>query len=587
MNDPAARLAVIRKILQDQGLDGLILPGADDVLGDYINTPERERRLRWISGASVFAATAIILQDRAILVAEARYRTVLPGTLDRTLWQVVLSPGADPGPTLRALPSGLRLGYDPRQHAAGGRAAMAANLARAGCALAPVPANPVDLAWTDRPAASASPAWLHDIAFAGEASDAKRARIAAQLRADKLTGAVLADPLSVCWLLNLRGGDARTTPMLRARALLHADGAVTLFADPAKLGMDLGEAVSVAPEAGFAPALSERTAGEAWLVDPQAGCFIADRLQAAGALVVAETDPCRIARAVKNPVELAGMRAAQLRDGVAVVEWLAWLAANAPSAGLGEFRAAAMLSEFRARQAMFQGPSFSTISPAGPNGAVPHYVAAEGADRVLQDGDLFLCDSGGQYLDGTTDITRAVAIGTPSALARHDYTLVLKAHIALATLRFPAGTSGQQLDAVARAPLWREGRDYWHGTSHGVGSFLSVHDPPPSLARNESAAPLLPGMVMSIEPGFYRPGHHGIRLENLVEVIDAGAGEDGTPFLGFSPLTRVPFDPALIQTSLLTEAERAWLAAYTETVWTELQALLSPPARALLHAARP
>ncbi|HEY7610978.1 MAG TPA: aminopeptidase family protein P, partial [Alphaproteobacteria bacterium] len=451
----------------------------------------------------------------------------------------------------------------------------------------PVP-NAVDAIWADRPPPPAAPIVPHGAEFAGPPSAEKRADIAKKLAADGIAAAVLTLPDSIAWLLNVRGADVAHSPLPLSFAILKRDGAVDWFVDPRKLtpelGPHLGAEVRARAPAEFAASLAAYR-GEKVQADPAtAAAWIFDRLDEAGAIVVRDADPCLMPKACKNEVELAGIRAAHRRDGAALSKFLAWVVRTAPQGGVSEMAAADKLEAFRRQSNLLRDLSFSTISGAGPNGAIVHYRATEKSDRALKAGELYLVDSGGQYPDGTTDVTRTIAIGAPTPEMRKHFTLVLKGHIALATARFPAGTSGSQLDALARVALWREGLDYDHGTGHGVGQYLCVHEGPQRISKLPNTVALRPGMVVSNEPGYYKAGAYGIRIENLVAVTKLGESEAGE-ILGFETLTLAPVDRALVDTALLSAEEIAWLDAYHARVRAEIGPQLEGEARAWLDAA--
>jgi Xaa-Pro aminopeptidase len=432
--------------------------------------------------------------------------------------------------------------------------------------------------WADRPEPSNAPALVHQDAHSGRSSADKRAEVADWLKREGHDAAVISALDSVAWLLNVRGQDVERTPVALAYVIAHADGTAELFIEPDKvtpeLSQHLGNAVTTRPRAAFAAALGE-LAGKAVAVDPNYGvAAIFHALEAAGAKPVAARDPTILPRAVKNPVEQAGHRAAQARDGAAIARYLHWLSVEASKGGIDELSAAAKLREFRDADPSLRDLSFDTISAAGPHAALPHYRVDEDSNIPIEPGSIYLCDSGGQYLDGTTDITRTVWIGPgePSAEQKDRNTRVLKGHIALARAVFPQGTVGGQLDAFARQFLWAAGVDYAHGTGHGVGSFLSVHEGPQRIAKITGAQTgadqeLLPGMILSNEPGYYKEGAYGIRIENLVLVEKREIeGQEGD-YLGFETLTFAPIDKALVDVSLLTPEERHWWNAYHADVW--------------------
>jgi Xaa-Pro aminopeptidase len=438
-----------------------------------------------------------------------------------------------------------------------------------------------------------APIVAHGAEFAGQSSAEKRAALAKKLAADGardggIAAAVLTLPDSIAWLLNVRGGDVSHSPLPLSFAILRRDGTVDWFVDPRKitpeLGPHLGAEVRVRAPGDLAAALTAFK-GEKVLADPAtAASWIFDRLEEAGASIVRDADPCLMPKACKNEVELSGIRAAHRRDGAALSKFLAWVARAAPKGGVREVAASDKLEAFRRQSNLLRDLSFGTISGAGPNGAIVHYRASAKSDRELKPGELYLVDSGGQYPDGTTDVTRTVAIGAPTPEMKKHFTLVLKGHIALATARFPAGTSGSQLDALARVALWREGLDYDHGTGHGVGQYLCVHEGPQRISKLPNTVALKPGMVVSNEPGYYKTGAYGIRIENLVAVTKVGESEAGE-ILGFETLTLAPIDRALVDTALLSSEEIAWLDAYHTRVRAEIGAQLEGDDRAWLDAA--
>lgn len=580
--DPAARLAALRAELARQGVDGLLIPRADEHLGEYV--PPSAERLAWVSGFTGSAGLAVVLAHRAVLFTDGRYTVQAAQQTDAALWQRAHITETPPHAWLAEHAPGARIGYDPWLH-------TEAALARySSVTLVPLDANPVDTVWSDRPAPPAAPAIAHPLAFAGRSAEEKRAEAAAALAAAKEDAAVLADPHAAAWLLNLRGGDLAHTPLCLAMAILHADGRVALFADPAKFGPEvrahLGEAVAIAPRAAL-PAALDALAGRSVRCDPdRTPAAILARLRAAGATVTAGEDPTVLPRACKNPIEREGARAAHRRDAAAMVRFLAWFEAHAPKGGLTEIAAAERLRAFRAEAPEFRGESFPAIAGAGEHGAIVHYRATPESERAIRPGEPFLLDSGAQYPDGTTDITRTLWVegaGDPPPDLTERATRVLKGHLALAALRFPEGVAGPHLDAIARAPLWQAGLDYDHGTGHGVGSFLSVHEGPAAFSRAAKPVPLREGMILSDEPGFYEPGRYGIRIENLLLV----RREPGTarPFLSFETLTLVPYDRRLIDIALLTAAERAQVDAYHARVRAEIGPLLDAASRAWLEAA--
>ncbi|MGD9538831.1 MAG: aminopeptidase P family protein [Alphaproteobacteria bacterium] len=592
----AARLAWLRAELGRRGLDGFLVPLADEHQGEYV--AKRSRRLAWLTGFTGSAGIAVVLADHAAVFVDGRYTLQAEAQVDGALYERRHLTEDPPDRWLAAhLKPGLRIGYDPWLHTEDGRKRYAKACEDEGAALVPCETNPLDAVWPDQPPAPLGPVVPHPIEFAGRSAEEKRAEIAALIKKAKADAAVLSAPESIAWLLNVRGGDVPCTPLPHAFAIIESDASVALFVDPRKLapGLDahLGNRVAVQPPEALGPALDALgRRHRAVLVDPLgAPVWIADRLEAAGAALVRGADPCARPKACKNPVEIEGTRNAHRRDGAALVRFLAWLDKAAASGRLTESEAATRLLAERRKNERFMGPSFETISGAGPNGAVVHYRVTPETDRRLEPGTLYLVDSGGQYLDGTTDVTRTIAIGRPSAEHRDRFTRVLKGHIALAAARFPAGTSGSQLDALARQYLWQAGLDYDHGTGHGVGSYLSVHEGPQRISKLPSTTALEPGMIVSDEPGYYKAGAYGIRIENLV-VVTPAAGMAGAerPLLGFETLTLAPIDRRLVDPALMSADEIAWLNGYHKRVRDELRPLLkgAPVALAYLdRATRP
>lgn len=558
----AARLATLRSRLAAEGLSGFLVPRADAHQGEYVAA--RDERLSWLTGFTGSAGFCIVLPDLAGVFVDGRYRTQVRAQVDLAVFTPVNWPEVKPGEWIvENLTEGV-IGFDPWLHAADEIAKLETALAGSGVILRPC-ANMVDAIWPDQPEPPQGRAFLHPEALAGESSASKRARLAEGLRAAGQRAAVITLPDSLCWLLNLRGADVPRNPVLHGFAVLHDDGRVTLYADPAKFDAEtragLGDHVTLRPVAAFVPGLHSLP-GPVRIDPASAPVAVAQELEDAGVAVATGDDPCALPKACKNPVEIAATRAAHLRDGAAMVRFLAWLDATAPQGGLTEIAAVEALEGFRRESNQLHDLSFDTISGTGPNGAIIHYRVTEATNRAVAPGDLLLVDSGGQYLDGTTDITRTIAIGAPSEPdARDCYTRVLQGMIAVARTRFPKGLAGRDLDALARAPLWLAGYDYDHGTGHGVGAFLSVHEGPQRISRL-STVPLVPGMILSDEPGYYREGAFGIRLENLIVVREAPPLGDHRAQYDFETLTFVPFDRRLILPDMLSSSERGWLDSY-------------------------
>ncbi|EKE68393.1 aminopeptidase P family protein [Oceanibaculum indicum] len=574
------RLAALRAELARLGLHGFLVPRADEHQGEYV--PTRAERLAWLTGFTGSAGNAVVLRDLAAVFVDGRYTLQVATQVDGGLFARIHSADQAPSDWIAAnLPAGAKLGYDPWLHTPNEVEKLKAAAEKAKGHLVAVEGNPLDAVWADQPAPPATPALPHDIAHAGVASADKRRQIAAELAKAGEDAAALTLPESIAWLLNIRGTDVPHTPLPLSFAIVKADASVSLFIDPAKLGeatrRHLGNEVSVSAPDAFLPALAALgTAGKIVRADPAtAPVAVFEQLQQAGAKLVRAADPCLLPKACKNPVELAGSREAHRRDGAAVTRFLAWLSREAPKGTVDELTASDRLEAFRAESGLLRDLSFDTISGSGPNGAIVHYRATEATNRVMQPGELYLVDSGAQYLDGTTDITRTIAIGQPSAEMRDRFTRVLKGHIAIATARFPKGTTGSQLDALARLSLWQGGLDYDHGTGHGVGSYLSVHEGPQRISKAGNTIALQPGMIVSNEPGYYKTGAYGIRIENLVAVTDAAEVPGGErPMMGFETLTLAPIDRALIDPALLTPEERAWMDRYHARVRETLAPLL-------------
>jgi Xaa-Pro aminopeptidase len=558
------RLVALRKEMVGQGLAGFIVPRADEHQGEYV--PKRAERLAWISNFTGSAGLVIVLQDRAAVFVDGRYTIQVREQVDATLFEIRHITNEPPEAWLAAhLKKGEVLGFDPWLVTPDAAQRFRDAARKAGAELKAVDQNPLDAAWADQPAAPIAPIWPQDIAHAGTSAAEKRALIAGKLKERGLDAAVISAPDSLAWLLNVRGGDVPRTPFALGYAIIDKDGKVDLFVDPRKLTAaartHLGNEVAVQAPAGFLPALDKLgKAGASVVVDAMtAGVAVSDRLKAAGAKPFVGEDPCALPKACKNLVEVEGARAAHRRDGAAVTKFLRWLSIEAPKGHLDEIKAADKLAAFRRGNDLFRDFSFDSISAAGPNGAICHYKVTEQSNRPIPVNSLFLIDSGGQYLDGTTDITRTVAVGKVTAEMKDRFTRVLKGHIALATTRFPRGTTGSALDAIARRPLWEIGLDYDHGTGHGVGSYLSVHEGPQRISKMPNRVALEVGMIISNEPGYYKDGEYGIRIENLVTVIE---DKDHPGMLAFETLTLAPIDLDAIDRSLLSASEVAWLNAY-------------------------
>lgn len=560
----ARHLPRVRAELEKQGLDGLLVPHEDEHQNEYL--PAANDRLAWVSGFTGSAGAGVVMADKAAVFVDGRYTVQVKAQTDGELFERVDL--ADLHDWLAQTPKGAVIGYDPRLHSPDALWHLQQAVAKAGGELKAVEVNPVDLAWgEDRPPQPTAPVVLHEDRYTGEAHAAKRARIGAAISAKGADAAVLTAPASIAWLFNIRGGDVIRTPLPLGQAVVRADGTARLFLDPVKvtdrLPAWLGNEVSLeAPEA-LTGALAD-LAGQRVLVDPgQSSAWYFDQLEGAGATVVRGQDPTTLPRAMKNPVEIEGSRQAHIRDGAALTRFLHWVDTVAQETLPDERAVAEALEGFREATGALKDLSFDTIAGVGPNGALPHYKPVARTIRKMETGSLLLVDGGGQYLDGTTDVTRTMAIGEPSADQRRMFTLVLKGHIAMAVVRFPEGTTGPQLDAMARLPLWMQGFDYDHGTGHGVGSYLGVHEGPQRISKAPNSQPLRTGMILSNEPGYYREGGWGIRIETLQVVTPPEMIPGGErPMHGFEQLTFAPLDRKLIDVDLLTADERAYVDAY-------------------------
>jgi Xaa-Pro aminopeptidase len=564
------RLAALRVQLAAMGLGGFLVPRADVHQGEYVAA--RDERLQWLTGFTGSAGFCVVLPGVAGVFIDGRYRTQVKAQVDLGAYTPVPWPEVKAGAWIRENLSAGRVGFDPWLHTAEEVEKLQAFLEESDVTLCRCEKNPVDGIWLDQPAPPLGKAFVHPDALAGETHATKRATLAEGLRAAGQKAAVLTLPDSICWLLNIRGADVPKNPVLQAFAVLRDDGRVQLFADAAKFDAaviaHLGPEVAVLPPAGFTSAL-QGLAGPVRVDKTSAPLAVSDILTAAGIAVVWGDDPCRLPKARKNPAEIAATREAHLRDGAAMAEFLAWLYAEAPQGKLTEIAVVQALEGFRRATNALHDISFDTICGAGPNGAIIHYRVTEETNRPIKPGELLLVDSGGQYPDGTTDITRTIAIGDPGEEARQAYTRVLQGMIAISRVRFPKGLAGRDIDALARYPLWLAGQDYDHGTGHGVGAFLSVHEGPQRISRL-SEVPLEPGMILSNEPGYYREGAFGIRLENLIVVEPAPPLGDNRVQLAFETLTFVPFDRRLILTAALAPGESDWLDAYHRNVLEKL-----------------
>ncbi|MGJ8604998.1 MAG: aminopeptidase P family protein [Marivita sp.] len=562
------RLTALRAAMADAGLDGFIIPRADAHQGEYV--AERDSRLAWLTGFTGSAGFCVALADTAGVFVDGRYRVQVRAQV-ADVFTPVDWPEVSLGEWIaEAVAQDGVVGFDPWLHTVSQLRDLEASVGSVNLRRC---ANLVDRIWEDQPPPPATRAFVQPVDLTGEAHASKIDRLAQTL--GPATCAVITLPDSLCWLLNIRGDDVPRTPFVHGFAILHAQGAVTLFINEAKLvelGDHLGPKVRVAPVDAFLPVLA--SLGGPVQIDP-ASCpvIIADTLRDAGTEIIDAADPCALPKACKSQAELDGTRAAHLRDGAAMARFLCWLDQQ-PVGSLTEIDIVTRLEAERAATNALRDISFDTISGAGPNGAIVHYRVTETTNRRVNQGVL-LVDSGGQYVDGTTDITRTIAIGQASAEEKRAFTLVLKGMIAISKLRWPKGLAGRDMDALARVALWEQGMDYGHGTGHGVGSYLSVHEGPQRLART-GTVPFLPGMILSNEPGFYKEGAFGIRIENLVVVQEAPAlpGQTVPDMLCFETLTYAPIDTDLIDIDLLTRAERDWLNSYHTDVLARIGPLV-------------
>lgn len=589
-SDPAAhppRLAALRRELAARELDGFLVPRADAHQGEYVAT--RDARLAWLSGFTGSAGFCIVTPDRAGVFIDGRYRVQVKAEVDPAHFTPVPWPETRPADWLRAaLPEGGRIGYDPWLQTRREIREMEKGLAGTGIALIALDANPVDAIWPDQPEPPAGAVRLWPGGIAGETAAEKRTRIARALREAGQQAAVLTLPDSVSWLLNIRGADVPKNPVVQCFAIIEETGHVTVFTNPAKFGAELraalGNEVSVLPLDALTPALTN-LAGPVRVDPASAPDRVFALIESMNTPIAEAPDPVILPKACKNPAEIAGMRAAHLQDGAAVTELLCWLdgrAAQLDAEPLTEIDVAQKLEALRVARGILD-ISFDTIAATGPHAAIPHYHVDRQSNLRILPGHVLLVDSGGQYPDGTTDITRTLPMGPVDPAVRRPYTRVLQGMIAVSQVQFPQGVAGCHIDALARAPLWSEGMDYDHGTGHGVGAGLSVHEGPVRISRI-SEIPLAAGMILSNEPGYYREGVFGIRIENLI-VVETRESPDGRAMLGFETLTFAPIDRRLIEPGLLAPAEIAWLDAYHARVREKIAPLVAGEVRDWLHQA--
>ena len=575
---PAARLDAVRREMMKRDLDGFIVPRADEQQNEYV--PRAGQRLRWLTGFSGSAGAAYVGKESAAVFVDGRYTTQVSQEVNLELFthrHLVDQPVTEWITTTAK--KGERIGYDPWLHTSDDVAQLHKACETIGATLVACDSNVLDAVWTNRAPAPITPVRVHGIERAGKSSDEKRAELAKLLQARACDATVLSAADSIAWLLNVRGGDLPSTPFTLGFAIALADGSVDLFIDERKLTDKVREHLKGVRVHGLGDLASglRGLGAKRVMIDPALTPYaIIQILEKADAKLSRDGDPVQLPKAQKNAVEITGARNAHLRDAVAMTHFLAWLDHHAPDGSLDELTVTAKLREFRARDALFRDDSFETISGSGPNGAIVHYRSTPRTNRKLDNPSIFLLDSGGQYEDGTTDITRVIPIGTPTDEQKDRFTRVLKGHIAIATARFPLGTTGSQLDVLARMPLWSIGCDYDHGTGHGVGSYLSVHEGPQRISKMPNRIALKPGMIVSNEPGYYKVGAYGIRIETLVLVkLDDKRPTDEREMLHFETFTLVPIDTRLVEPRMLTDHERNWLNAYHARVRESVRPLIA------------
>jgi Xaa-Pro aminopeptidase len=579
----------LRKALKSAGLDGFIVPHEDEWQNEYV--PAAYDRLAWVTGFTGSAGAAVVLAEEAAVFVDGRYTLQVRAQVDGALFQYRdLVDGGVPAYLRERAPKGAKIGYDPKLHSPDNLDRLRAAAEAAGAQLTPVSRNPIDDIWDDRPPLPMAKVAPQAEQFTGEAASSKRHRLGQDLKKENADAVVITSPASIAWLFNVRGGDVARTPLPLGESILHADGAADIFLAKEKVTPELrewlGNEVSVRGSEELPDALTQLGGKKVRLDPATASAWYFEQLRSAGAEIVRGQDPVVLPRACKNAAEIEGSRQAHRRDGAAVARFLHWLATEGQSGKVQEIEACQKLESFREATGKLKDLSFDSISGAGPNGAIVHYRVTTRTNRRLARGSLFLIDSGGQYQDGTTDITRTVAIGRPTKEMKDRFTRVLKGHIALACVRFPKGTTGHQLDALARLSLWQAGLDYDHGTGHGVGSYLGVHEGPHRIAKFVNTQPLEPGMIVSNEPGYYKEGAYGIRIENLQVVTPAADITGGErPMLGFEMLTLAPIARELIVKRLLTKDEIAWVNAYHARVRETIGAQLDGEVKTWLEAA--
>ncbi|MBW0144197.1 aminopeptidase P family protein [Sphingomicrobium clamense] len=572
MSTHADRLAALRTQLKSDNLDGFVVPLTDEHMSEYVGS--YAQRLAWLTGFDGSAGSAAVLPEEAAIFIDGRYTIQVRDQVDGDLFSYQPVPETSVAKWLQGTaPEGGRIGYDPWLHTKAW-VKQATKALEGKAELVPVERNPIDAVWVGRPEPSKARLEPYSQNLAGRSSESKRGEIADWLKSEKADASVIAALDSIAWTLNIRGKDVTHTPVALAFLIVHADASADLFVDGDKVHDELrnflGDDVRIHERSDFEDFLKGNFEGKLVAVDPNLSvAAIEMALEAGGARVLSRRDPAVLPKAIKNEAEIQGHRDAQARDGAVISKFLKWLEAEAPKGEQDELSVAAKLLELREATGELKDISFDTISGAGHNGALPHYRVNEKSNHKLEMNSIYLVDSGGQYLDGTTDITRTVIVGEPTDEMKDRFTRVLKGHIAIATARFPEGITGGRLDSFARQYLWQVGLDYGHGTGHGVGAFLAVHEgpqriSPPGGAYAGADEPLKAGMILSNEPGYYKEGEYGIRIENLVLVVEVegAAPESDKKLLGFENLTFAPIERRLIDVDLLTPEERRWVDDY-------------------------
>lgn len=573
------RLRVLRQAMRENKVSAFLVPHTDEHQSEY--TPGYAERLNWISGFDGSAGFACVTLSHAAIFVDGRYTLQVKDQIDNQCFERLNIPNDKPENwLLEHLKKGDIVGYDPWLHTQKWLKATEEKLSKNDIGFKALPSNLIDDVWKDQPEPSKAPAVIHRDRYSGEKSTAKRKRIAKELKASGADALVLTSLDSIAWLFNIRGNDVDRTPLVLSFAVLFANAKAILFIEPDKLTTNvinhLGKQVTCKPKSEFVTELQDMAdAGMSVMVDPdRAHAAVFEALSSGEGNIIEKSDPCQLDKACKNDTELDGARNAHIRDAVAVCRFLCWVDENAVGGNYDELDAVKKFYELRKDVALFQDNSFDTISGAGPNGAIVHYRVTEKTSRKLEKDMIYLCDSGGQYLDGTTDITRTVIIGDPTEEQKDHFTRVLKGHIALAQARFPEGRTGAHLDTLARKSLWDVGLDYDHGTGHGVGSYLGVHEGPQNISPLGYKTPLKPGMILSNEPGYYKTGEYGIRIENLVIVSKSEYEEEERPMLTFETITLAPIDTRLINAHMMSAAEITWLNIYHAKVREKISPLL-------------